>query len=165
MGTSALVFGCGDEDGGKPQIFTISDSSTDTNTSDLTAQDIEDEQTTDTSTSIDTSILADQTDTPDDSCIPQTCEASGTECGPTDDGCGQPLNCGTCETDMLCQSGQCVPDCGSATSAALQPAKSKALCVAKSPTAAATASTAAHAPKTLCATPSANANPPRPSLR
>ncbi len=44
-------------------------------------------------------------DTP---CIPATCEALGSICGPAADGCGGTLQCGDCDLDLDCCSGQCV---------------------------------------------------------
>ena len=43
-------------------------------------------------------------------CVPTTCEAMNSICGPTPDGCGGVLECGTCaggESDTCCE-GQCV---------------------------------------------------------
>jgi hypothetical protein len=37
-----------------------------------------------------------------DSCTPTTCAAQGIVCGPTGDGCGNTLSCGTCEAGLVC---------------------------------------------------------------
>jgi hypothetical protein len=57
-------------------------------------------------------------DAPDDAvpdpdlCTPGTCESLGLQCGPADDGCGGPLDCGPCPGDMRC-GGDGVPNqCG-----------------------------------------------------
>ncbi len=41
-------------------------------------------------------------------CDAFTCDDYGAECGVVDDGCGQLLQCGTCDDDALCTSGTCV---------------------------------------------------------
>jgi len=44
-------------------------------------------------------------------CIPETCASLGYNCGIWDDGCGNPLNCGSCEFCKTCDSGvSCIPD-------------------------------------------------------
>ncbi|MCS6857267.1 MAG: hypothetical protein NZM37_06110 [Sandaracinaceae bacterium] len=45
-------------------------------------------------------------------CQPRTCEMIGYECGAPDDGCGRPLDCGSCEFGARCMDGRCtcVPD-------------------------------------------------------
>lgn len=40
-------------------------------------------------------------------CVPQTCEDLGYACGAPDDGCGTPLDCGTCDGDAACMEGVC----------------------------------------------------------
>lgn len=40
-------------------------------------------------------------------CTPTTCETMGAMCGAPDDGCGTPLNCGTCDTGSACIDGRC----------------------------------------------------------
>lgn len=50
----------------------------------------------------------------DDTCVcePRTCEDVGAECGAPDDGCGTPLDCGSCMGDAVCIMGACgcMPD-------------------------------------------------------
>ena len=41
-------------------------------------------------------------------CEPSTCTDLGFECGLHDDGCGQNINCGSCDNGFGCESGQCV---------------------------------------------------------
>ncbi len=41
------------------------------------------------------------------SCAPSSCETTGAMCGTPDDGCGTPLNCGTCSGTATCMSGMC----------------------------------------------------------
>ncbi|MBX3268932.1 MAG: hypothetical protein KF729_01650 [Sandaracinaceae bacterium] len=45
-------------------------------------------------------------------CARRTCEDWGHTCGAPDDGCGTPLDCGSCSTDAICFEGacQCPPD-------------------------------------------------------
>lgn len=52
-----------------------------------------------------------------EACVPGTCETLGKNCGPTPDGCGNTLTCGTCPSNQLCGGGGeenvcggCVPD-------------------------------------------------------
>jgi hypothetical protein len=40
-------------------------------------------------------------------CMPRTCEEMGYMCGAPDDGCGNALDCGTCEGDSECVDGVC----------------------------------------------------------
>src|ERR1700722_14382640 len=41
-------------------------------------------------------------------CVPSTCPDLGVQCGTTDDGCGNALDCGTCSTaGQTCESGTC----------------------------------------------------------
>ena len=42
-------------------------------------------------------------------CVPQTCATLGVNCGHTDDGCGNDLNCGNCTANGVCVSGVCQP--------------------------------------------------------
>ena len=45
-------------------------------------------------------------------CIPKTCDDLARECGAVDDGCGETLNCGMCETGNACDAmGKCVSVC------------------------------------------------------
>lgn len=52
-------------------------------------------------------------------CTPQTCQGQMISCGPAGDGCGTPLNCGSCMMPATCGGNvpfQCgVPDAGSCT--------------------------------------------------
>lgn len=45
-------------------------------------------------------------------CTPTTCSALSYECGAPDDGCGTPLNCGSCMVGAACTTGRCacMPD-------------------------------------------------------
>ena len=49
-------------------------------------------------------------------CTPRTCQQQGISCGPAGDGCGTPLNCGSCQPPATCGGGtpfQCsTPDAG-----------------------------------------------------
>ena len=51
-------------------------------------------------------------------CTPETCDSLGAECGYHDDGCGETLNCSTCECGEECPFGECLftacagKDCG-----------------------------------------------------
>lgn len=54
------------------------------------------------------SLLAQGATTGKCNCIPTTCDALGIICGPADDGCGGTLQCGDCDTDLTCCTGQCV---------------------------------------------------------
>jgi hypothetical protein len=47
-------------------------------------------------------------------CEPMTCEDLGASCGMPDDGCGDPLDCGSCGGTSVCASGacECAPDEG-----------------------------------------------------
>ena len=38
-------------------------------------------------------------------CTPTTCAAQGVQCGPTGDGCGNLLQCGTCPSNQTCGGG------------------------------------------------------------
>lgn len=40
-------------------------------------------------------------------CVLTTCEALGFICGTAPDGCGNALECGTCNKGLTCCSGQC----------------------------------------------------------
>jgi hypothetical protein len=56
-------------------------------------------------------------------CSPNTCAAQGIECGPTGDGCGNLLACGTCPPGSVCGGagpGKCGPDNCAPTSCAAQ---------------------------------------------
>ena len=44
------------------------------------------------------------------SCIPNTCEDLGYECGECDDGCKEILKCGECEEGYSCLDGECILD-------------------------------------------------------
>jgi hypothetical protein len=44
-------------------------------------------------------------------CLPKTCAALGTACGPAADGCGGLLQCGACPSGTTCNKGQCAPAC------------------------------------------------------
>lgn len=41
-------------------------------------------------------------------CSPQSCAAVGAQCGPTENGCGIPLDCGSCDVGSTCVDNQCV---------------------------------------------------------
>lgn len=43
-------------------------------------------------------------------CAPVSCTTMGAVCGTPDDGCGMPLNCGTCGASSMCMAGQCICD-------------------------------------------------------
>ena len=43
-----------------------------------------------------------------DVCQPKTCQELNWECGQDDDGCGKPLDCGTCGEHQACQDHKCV---------------------------------------------------------
>lgn len=45
-------------------------------------------------------------------CVPRTCATMGAMCGAPDDGCGTPLDCGSCAGDGVCIDGRCacMPD-------------------------------------------------------
>lgn len=40
-------------------------------------------------------------------CTPTTCDTIGYECGAPDDGCGTPLDCGSCDAGAACTMGRC----------------------------------------------------------
>lgn len=42
-------------------------------------------------------------------CVPYSCFDVGRNCGPFDDGCGNILNCGSCESPLVCIGGLCRP--------------------------------------------------------
>jgi hypothetical protein len=44
-------------------------------------------------------------------CTPKTCGEQGIECGPTNDGCGEFLDCGSCPPGLLCGKNHCLPAC------------------------------------------------------
>lgn len=46
-------------------------------------------------------------------CTPTTCEANGQTCGTLADGCGDTLDCGSCDAGFACNAGQCedIDDC------------------------------------------------------
>ncbi|MCK5804526.1 MAG: hypothetical protein KAI66_16935, partial [Lentisphaeria bacterium] len=44
-------------------------------------------------------------------CQPSNCSDLGFECGLHDNGCGQNINCGTCDDGLDCESGHCVATC------------------------------------------------------
>jgi hypothetical protein len=46
------------------------------------------------------------------SCMPQTCQQQGINCGPAGDGCGNPLTCGTCMAPQTCGGGGVPGQCG-----------------------------------------------------
>jgi hypothetical protein len=46
-------------------------------------------------------------------CAPTTCAAQGIACGPTGDGCGNLIQCGTCPTGQTCGGGGVAGQCGS----------------------------------------------------
>ncbi len=55
-------------------------------------------------------------------CTPRTCADAGAMCGTPDNGCGTPLDCGTCPgggacTDGTCAGAACTPDTGEANDA------------------------------------------------
>jgi hypothetical protein len=56
-------------------------------------------------------------------CQPQTCEQQGIKCGPAGDGCGNEIQCGSCQTGELCGAGGmpgiCAPVCVPTTCAKL----------------------------------------------
>jgi hypothetical protein len=45
-------------------------------------------------------------------CTPITCESQGINCGPAGDGCGNPLDCGTCPPGLACGGGGQPGVCG-----------------------------------------------------
>jgi hypothetical protein len=45
-------------------------------------------------------------------CVPQTCAQLGFDCGPADDGCGNQLNCGSCQSPQICGGGGFPGVCG-----------------------------------------------------
>jgi hypothetical protein len=45
-------------------------------------------------------------------CTPRTCAAQGLACGPTGDGCGHILQCGTCTPPQTCGGGGALGQCG-----------------------------------------------------
>jgi hypothetical protein len=45
-------------------------------------------------------------------CAPKTCAAQGLQCGVTGDGCGNQLNCGTCQSPLTCGGGGQFGICG-----------------------------------------------------
>jgi hypothetical protein len=47
---------------------------------------------------------------------PKTCAELGQQCGPANDGCGHPLDCGGCSGNSSCSGGRCVPFCVPKTS-------------------------------------------------
>ncbi len=47
-------------------------------------------------------------------CVPRTCQQAGISCGPTGDGCGNMLSCGTCQSPQICGGGGMPGVCGSA---------------------------------------------------
>jgi hypothetical protein len=51
-----------------------------------------------------------QSNTPVATCTPKTCASLNTMCGPSSDGCGGTLECGTCSGSSRCVSGQCEVD-------------------------------------------------------
>lgn len=63
---------------------------------------------------------SDESATPEaglEACVPGTCESLAKNCGPTPDGCGGTLACGSCPSNQLCGGGGeanvcggCVPD-------------------------------------------------------
>ena len=51
------------------------------------------------------------TTAPPPTCVPDTCEGLGIECGVRSDGCGDYVACGGgCESGSSCNSGVCVQD-------------------------------------------------------
>jgi len=44
-----------------------------------------------------------------DACLPVSCLAQKKNCGTVSDGCGGTLNCGTCTSGYVCESGVCMP--------------------------------------------------------
>jgi hypothetical protein len=49
---------------------------------------------------------------PGPTCTPLTCSQQGIGCGPAGDGCGGPLNCGTCTPPLTCGGGGVRGQCG-----------------------------------------------------
>jgi len=45
-------------------------------------------------------------------CVPSTCAAQGITCGPAADGCGNLLQCGTCQAPQICGGGSAPGVCG-----------------------------------------------------
>ncbi len=45
-------------------------------------------------------------------CVPLDCPAQAIVCGPTDDGCGATLDCGTCPQGQTCTAGACLVTAG-----------------------------------------------------
>jgi hypothetical protein len=45
-------------------------------------------------------------------CVPKTCAELGFNCGPTGDGCGNELQCGTCTPPQSCGGGGKASVCG-----------------------------------------------------
>ncbi len=59
-----------------------------------------------------TSVGPTTTGDPTTACTPNDCLAQALLCGPTDDGCGLPLDCGTCPEGQECITGGCVDIAG-----------------------------------------------------
>jgi hypothetical protein len=47
--------------------------------------------------------------------MPKTCAQLGIKCGPSGDGCGGQIDCGTCTPPMTCGGGGVPGVCGSGT--------------------------------------------------
>jgi hypothetical protein len=45
-------------------------------------------------------------------CTPQTCQSLGFNCGTNGDGCGNPIQCGTCTSPQTCGGGGQPGVCG-----------------------------------------------------
>ncbi|RVU44724.1 hypothetical protein EA187_09275 [Lujinxingia sediminis] len=83
------------DDAGDAEVPDADDTDTDdTDISDTDDTDISDTDDTDISDTDDTDIS--DTDDADATCIPLTCADLGAQCGPVDNGCGEPLQCGSC---------------------------------------------------------------------
>jgi hypothetical protein len=55
------------------------------------------------------------------SCQPVSCVAQGLNCGPTGDGCGNQINCGTCPAGQACGGGGVSGKCGAPDSGTCSP--------------------------------------------
>ncbi|MFT4039177.1 MAG: hypothetical protein QM692_13405 [Thermomicrobiales bacterium] len=76
----------------------------------------------------DTLLAQGATRGPCSTCTPTTCAALGVICGPASDGCGGTLQCGGCDLDLSCCTGQCVnlqdddANCGTCGNVCVPPA-------------------------------------------
>jgi hypothetical protein len=61
---------------------------------------------------------------PASACTPKTCAEQGLQCGPTGDGCGNPLDCGSCPSGLTCGGGGQFGVCGEPDGGACTPVTS-----------------------------------------